>query len=104
MSNFLPKLGLGILFCFFFIIPIIGIAVILNLSNDCIWGMLIAIILFTVSLSDEGALNLMNSFAKTDIIEKRKQCSFCGENHDDEDCYYIGIDDLTEGGVLWIQL
>ena len=45
----------------------------------------------------------MNSFAKTDLpIEKKKQCSFCGENHDDEDCYYQGIDDLTEGGVLWI--
>jgi hypothetical protein len=43
----------------------------------------------------------MNSFAKTDLpIEKKKQCSFCGENHDNEDCYYQGIDDLTEGGVL----
>ena len=101
MSNFFPKLGLGILFCIVFFLPIIGIAVILNLSTACIWGMLIAIILFTVSLSDEGVLTLMNSFAKTDMpIEKRKQCSFCGENHDDEDCYYMGIDDLTEGGVL----
>ena len=63
--------------------------------------MLIAIILFTASLSDEGALALMNSFAKTDLpAEKRKQCSFCGEEHNDEDCYYMGIDDLTEGGVL----
>jgi hypothetical protein len=41
-----------------------------------------------------------NSFAKTDLpVEKRKQCSFYGE-HNDEDCYYMGIDDLTEGGVL----
>jgi hypothetical protein len=101
MSNFLPKLGLGLLFSIAFFLPIIGIAVIFNLSNACIWGMLITIILFTVSLSDEGAITLMNSFAKTDLpIEKKKQCSFCGENHDDEDCYYQGIDDLTEGGVL----
>jgi hypothetical protein len=101
MSNFLPKLGLGVIFCIAFFLPIIGIAVIFNLSNACIWGMLIAIILFTASLSDEGALALMNSFAKTDLsVEKRKQCSFCGEEHNDEDCYYMGIDDLTEGGVL----
>jgi len=33
-------------------------------------------------------------------VEKRKKCSFCGENHDDDDCYYMGIDDLAEGGVL----
>ena len=101
MSNFIPKLGLGIIFCIAFFLPIIGIAVIFNLSNASIWGMLIAIILFTASLSDEGALALMNSFAKTDLpVEKRKQCSFCGEDHNDEDCYYMGIDDLTEGGVL----
>ena len=101
MSNFIPKLGLGIIFCIAFFLPIIGIAVIFNLSNACIWGMLIAIILFTASLSDEGALALMNSFAKTDLsVEKRKQCSFCGEEHNDEDCYYMGIDDLTGGGVL----
>ena len=101
MSNFIPKLGLGIIFCIAFFLPIIGIAVIFNLSNASIWGMLIAIILFTASLSDEGALVLMNSFAKTDLpVEKRKQCSFCGEEHNDEDCYYMGIDDLTEGGVL----
>ena len=101
MSNFIPKLGLGIIFCIAFFLPIIGIAVIFNLSNASIWGMLIAIILFTASLSDEGALVLMNSFAKTDLpVEKRKQCSFCGEDHNDEDCYYMGIDDLTEGGVL----
>ena len=101
MSNFIPKLGLGIIFCIAFFIPIIGIAVIFNLSNACIWGMLVAIIIFTASLSDEGALTLMNSFANTDLpVEKRKHCSFCGEEHKDEDCYYMGIDDLTEGGVL----
>ena len=101
MSNYLPKLGLGIILCIAFFLPIIGIAVIFNLSNACIWGMLIAIILFTASLSDEGALVLMNSFAKTDLpVEKRKQCSFCGEEHNDEDCYYMGIDDLTGGKIL----
>jgi hypothetical protein len=101
MSNFLPKIGLGIILNIAFFIPIIGIAVIFNLSNACIWGMLIGIIIFTASLSDEGAITLMNSFAKTEIpVEKRKKCSFCGENHDDDDCYYMGIDDLAEGGVL----
>ena len=102
MSNFLPKLGLGVIFCIAFFLPIIGIAVIFNLSNACIWGMLNAIILFTASLSDEGALALMNSFANTDStpVQPRNKCSFCGEDHNDEDCYYMGIDDLTEGGVL----
>ncbi len=101
MRNTIPKIGLGIAFCIIFFIPIIGIAVIFNLSNACIWGMLIAIILFTASLSDEGALTLMDSFAETEMpVEKRKLCSFCGENHNDDDCYYMGIDDLTGGKVL----
>ena len=101
MSNIIPKLGLGLIFCFLLFIPIIGITVILGLSNICIWLMFAIIIIFTASLSDESALGLMDSFSDDDLPTKKgKQCSFCGENHDDEDCYYMGIDDLTGGGVL----
>lgn len=101
LSNIIPKIGLGIGFCIVFFIPIIGIAVIFNLSNACIWGMVITIILFTASLSDEGALTLMDSFTEIEKpVEEKKKCSFCGENHNDDECYYMGIDDLTGGKIL----
>jgi hypothetical protein len=30
----------------------------------------------------------------------RTECSFCGEEHEDEDCYYMGIDALAGGEIL----
>ena len=101
MNNIIPKLGLGLIFCFLLFIPIIGVTVILGLSNVCIWAMFAIIIIFTASLSDESAVGLMDSFNGNDTsVKKEKQCSFCGENHADEDCYYMGIDDLTGGRIL----
>ena len=62
---------------------------------------LISIILFTVSRNDQEAITLMDSFGNSNIsVREEKQCSFCGEEHDDEDCYYMGADDLMGGGLL----
>ena len=102
MGNFLAKTGLGIVFCILLFLPIMTLAVIFSLSGACIWGMLILIILFTSSLSDDSTLALMDSFSENSQASEEtiKQCLFCGENHDDEDCYYMGLDDLTGGGIL----
>ena len=99
MSNFFPKLGLGFFLSIISFIPAVGIVVIFGLPSVCIWIILISIILFTVSRSDQETITLMDSFGNHTVSE-RKQCSFCGEEHNDEDCYYMGIDDLTGGGVL----
>ena len=101
MANLFAKLGLGLIFCLVFFLPIIGVATILNLPSLCVWSMLAIIIIFTAIINDESAVMLMDSFSGEEfIVEKIKKCSFCGEKHADEDCYYMAADDLMDGGLL----
>ena len=101
MSDFLSKVGFGIGLSIMLFIPIVAFTVILGLPGICILGIMALIIIFTGGLSNTQTVDFMNSaFDIPPLEEMRTECSFCGEEHEDEDCYYMGIDALTGGEIL----
>ena len=101
MTNLFSKLFLGLIFSLVLFIPIIVIATFFGLTSLFVWSMFAIIIILTAIISDESAVILMDSFSDKEFVaEKVVQCSFCGEHHSNNDCYYMGTNDLIEEGLL----